>query len=156
MPNIAKMLNDEIQRLARHEIKLATTSLKKDNAVLKHTAAAMKRRLARLESLNKRLLAQAEAARPKGAEVMDDEVKTARITGKMICAIRSRLGLSQDAFAKLVGVSSQSVYQWERKDGRLDFRGGAKAAIVGIRRMRKKEAKERLAEIKQDNSRKSK
>lgn len=146
MPNIAKLLKDEIQRLAKREIKLATDSLRKDNAALKRTVADLKRRLTKLESSNKRLVAKEESERPQGAVNEADPVK-ARITGKMIRAIRSRLGLSQDAFAKLVGVSSQAVYQWERKDGRLDLRGDSKAVIVNIRKMGKREAKQRLADV---------
>ena len=147
MPNIAKILKEEIQRLAKHEIKSATRGLKKDNSVLKRTVAEMKRRLAKLESINKRWVAKAGADGPKAMKVQDDEIKAARITGKMIRSIRSRLGLSQDAFAKLVGASSQTVLMWEHKDGRLQLRGNRKAAIVGIRKMGKRDAKARLAEI---------
>lgn len=146
MPNIAKILKDEIQRLAKREIKVATDSLRKDNAALKRTVADLKRRLAKLESGNKRQPTNAEADSPKVAVVESDEVK-AKITGKMIRSIRSRLGLSQADFAKLVGVSGQTVLQWEHKDGRLDFRGNGKAAIVGIRNIGKREAKKRLEEL---------
>ena len=147
MPNIAKMLKDEIQRISRHEVKSAIATLKKDNASLKKTVADLKRRLAGLEAINKRLVAKTEDSRPKAIETGADEVKSARITAKMIRSIRSRLGLSRDAFAKLAGVSSQSVFQWERKEGRLDFRGDTKAAIVGIRKLDKREAKQRLSEM---------
>lgn len=145
MPNIAKLLKEEIQRLARSEIKSATAILKKDNTVLKRTVADLKRRLTKLESAAKRVIPKAEARTPKITKDAPSEVK-ARITGKMIRSIRSRLGLSQDAFAKLVGVSSQAVYQWERKDGRLDLRGDSKAAIVGIRKLGKREVAQRLGQ----------
>ena len=150
VPNIAKLLKDEIQRLAKREIKLATDNLRKDNAALKRTVADLKRRLTKLESDNKRLVAKAEVDRPQTA-ANDAEPVKARITGKMILSIRQRLGLSQNAFAKLVGVSSQAVYQWERRDGRLDLRGDSKAAIVGIRSMGKREAQQRLAGISGTN-----
>jgi DNA-binding transcriptional regulator YiaG len=148
MPNIAKMLKDEIQRLARHEIKVAIAGLRKDNAVLKRTVADLKRRSAKLESVNKRLVAKTGAGSPREDSIPEDKVKSARISGRMIRSIRDRLGLSQQAIAKLMGVSSQAVYQWERKGGRLDLRGNNKARVVAIRSMGKREAKQRLAEMK--------
>lgn len=66
----------------------------------------------------------------------------------MIRSIRARFGLPQDNFARLAGVNGQSVYQWERKDGRLDFRGDTKRVIVDIRKMTKEEAMLRLGELK--------
>ena len=149
MPSIEKVLKDEIKRLSRREIKAATTSLRKDNAALKHSVADLKRRLSQLESINKKVVAKVEASQPKPSEEdFSNEVKSARITAKMIRSIRDRLGLSQDNFARLVGVSGQTVYQWERKPGRLDFRGDAKPVIVAVRKMTKDEAKLRLAELK--------
>ena len=147
MPNIAKILKDEIQRLARHEIKVAVTSLRKDNIALKRTVADLKRRLTTLEAANKRQAKKSEAVPSADAEITDSKVKAARISGKMIRSIRARLGLSQDAFARLVGVSSQAVYQWEAKLGRLDLRGDSKARIVAIRLLGKREAKQRLADM---------
>lgn len=146
MVNFTKTLKDEIQRLARREIKAAISGLRKDNAALKHGAADLKRRLAAVEAVNKRLTAMAQEAQPK-TESMDGQDKT-RITAKMIRAIRDRLGLSQNAFAKLVGVSSQAIIQWEHKDGRLKFRGDTKQRIVGIRKLGKREVKAKLAELK--------
>lgn len=149
MPNIAKILRDEMQRLARREVKMATAPLRKDTIALKHAVADQKRRVALLERDNKRLVRQTEKT-AKGVSVRpgDDDVSKARITAKMIRSIRSRLGVSQADFAKLVGVSGQSVYQWERKPGRLSFRGDAKASVVRVRKLTKAEAKKQLGKIK--------
>lgn len=147
--NIAKILKDEIQRLAKKEIKAALIGLRKDNSALKHGAADMKRRLTALEAANKRLVARGRVENANGAEMAEDEVKSARITGKMVRSIRTRLGLSQNALAKLVGVSSQAVIQWEHKDGRLSFRGDTKQRIVAIRKLGKREAKDRLSGMTQ-------
>ena len=67
----------------------------------------------------------------------------------MIRSIRARLKLSQADFAALVNVSPQSVLQWEHKEGRLAFLGQTKAAIIEVRKMKVREAKRRLQEIKQ-------
>jgi DNA-binding transcriptional regulator YiaG len=145
MPNIAKLLKDEIQRLARKEVKTSIAGLRKDNSRLKRTAADFKRRLATLESVQKRLAARTDAKSVSRPSIEDAAVKSARITGKMIRSIRKRLGISQDAFARLVGVSSQTVYMWEHKNGRIALRGKGKAAIVGIRKLGKREVKKMLS-----------
>jgi DNA-binding XRE family transcriptional regulator len=68
----------------------------------------------------------------------------ARITGKMVRRIRSRLKLTQAELAALLGVSAQSVYQWERKGGPLTFRRDTKAKLVAVRDMGIHEAKRAL------------
>ncbi len=145
MPDIAKVLREEIQRLARKEVKAATAGIQKDNATLKRTAADHKRRLALLESDNKRLLAQAKKLRETVVKAPDDEVEKARITPKMIKSIRNRLGLSQATLAEILGLAANTVYLWEQKDGRLTFRNPeTKASIVSLRGMTKAEAAELL------------
>jgi DNA-binding transcriptional regulator YiaG len=147
MPNIAKVLKDEFARLAKKEMKAIAASLKKDVVALKRAAADQKRRLAKVERDNGRLLRFVEKAREKSVQVSSEEVASARITAKMIRSIRRRLGLSQAEFAQLAGVSSVSVFQWEHKAGRLTFRGDSKANIVAVRKMSKIEARKKLDEM---------
>ena len=147
MPNIQEVLRAEIQRLARREIKTAITGLKKDNVTLKRTVADHKRRLVQLERDNKRLLGQAMKLRETAAKPAENEVQKARITAKMIRSIRGRLGLSQAAFAEILGVHQVSVYEWERKEGRLTFRNPeTKTEIVRLRGMTKAEVAKLLEE----------
>ena len=140
MPDIAKVLREEIQRLTRKEIKAAIAYLKKDNATLKRTAADHKRRLAQLERDNKRLLTQAKKLRETAVKPADVEVEKARITAKMIKSIRDKLGLSQAKLAEILGITPNTVLLWEKKEGRLTFRNPeTKAAIVSLRAMTKAE-----------------
>lgn len=143
MPDIAKVLKEEIQRLARKEIRAATANLRKDTIALKRAVNEQKRRIDALERQNKKL--HAGAAKPKG-EKQDAEspVVNARISAKMIKSIRKRLGLSQAQLAKLLGVNGQTVYQWEHKEGRLTFRRNIKERIVEIRNLGAREAKKLL------------
>ena len=53
--------------------------------------------------------------------------------------------MTQEEFAKLVGVSSQGVYVWESKPGMLRLREATKAALMAVRGLGAREAKERLA-----------
>jgi len=140
MPNIAYVLREEIQRLARKEVKAAIVSIKKDNATLKRTAADHKRRLAQLEKDNKYLLEQAKKLQEYAGTPPNVEVEKARITAKMIKSVRDRLGLSQAKLAKILGVATNTVLLWEQKDGRLIFRNpDVKASIVSLRSMTKAE-----------------
>ena len=52
-----------------------------------------------------------------------------------------------DAFAKLVGESSNAVYQWESKPGMLRLRNNTRAAVFAARQLGAREAKARLAEM---------
>ena len=145
MPDIAKILREEIQRLARREVKAAIASLKKDNVILKRTAADHKRRLVQIEKDNRHLLAQAKKLRETVVKTPDVEVEKARITAKMIKSIRDRLGLSQAALANILEVAPNTVLLWEQKEGRLTFRNPeTKAAIVSLRGMTKAEVAESL------------
>lgn len=153
MPNIGVMLKDEIRRLARKEVKEATAKLHKSNVLLKRAVADHKRRIADLERQNKQLLAEAESRRAKTLKASDTEVGRARITGDMIRRTRAKLRLSQSELAKLLGVSGQSVYQWERKGGRLQLRGGTKAAVVEVRTLGAREAKRRLESLAESRPR---
>ena len=144
MPDLGGMLKEEIRRLARKEVRTAIANLRKDNAMLKRVAADHKRRLAKVERENRQLMTDAVKPRKQALPASEDVVQSARITGKMIRGIRAKLKLSQADFAKLVAVNPQTVYQWERKQGRLVFRGNSKAAIVELRKLHPHEAQERL------------
>ena len=60
-------------------------------------------------------------------------------------SLRKKLGLTQEAFGKLVGVTNLSVYHWEKKNGPLGVREATRAAILAVRGLGVREAKERLA-----------
>ncbi len=144
MPNLAKVLKDEIQRLARKEIRAATATLRKDNAALKRAIADHKRRLATLEMDNRRLLSHMQKARKGSIRASDEEIQKARITANVIRGMRDKYGLSQAELALLLDVNPQTVYQWEHREGRLSFRGDAKAAIVQLRKLTASEVASRL------------
>lgn len=142
MPNVGSILREEIKRLALRVTRPVFTPLKKDVAVLKRTIAEHKRALARLQSENARLVAEADARLMAPPAISDEELKSARISPRLIRSQRNRLGLSRDAFAKLLGVSSGSVFAWE--GGRSKPRAAAKVTLVAIRKLGRREARRRL------------
>jgi DNA-binding transcriptional regulator YiaG len=148
MPNIAKVLKDEISRISRKEAKAAVAPIRRPSVRVRKDVADLKRQMATMEKANKVLqarLAKFEAAQP----VVTAEPQNDRgwISGKGVKSLRKKLGLSQNDFAALVGVSGQAVYQWERKSGMLKLRNVTKDKVFAVRGIGTKEARQRLAEM---------
>jgi DNA-binding XRE family transcriptional regulator len=142
MPNIASVLKEEIARVARKEVRSDTQSLKKSSASHRSDIAAMKRRIAALEQLVKRLGKQAGAKRAEPDTGLP--AGSFRFSASGLMSQRKRLGLSAAEAGKLLGVSDQSVYKWE--NGKTRPRASQFAAIAALRGMSKKQAAARLAE----------
>ena len=147
MPNVAQLLKAEITRLAKREVKAGVATIKADNIKLKKSNADLKRRVAQLERDNRRLVAAENKRIKEVPEIVPEKAEKARITAKGMRSLRKRLGLSQAAFAKLLGVSAQIVQVWERKEGPLNVRDTTRAAILSIRGIGAREAKAKLEEI---------
>jgi DNA-binding transcriptional regulator YiaG len=140
MANIGQVLKEEIGRLSRRQIRQDTAALKKDSVWLKRTVADMKRRITTLERENRLLKAQVSRQLPAESPGTDN-IKKLRVTGPMIQKLRKRLKISQADLGILLGVSGQSVYQWERRDDRLRLRENAKVALYRVRKMGIREIK---------------
>ena len=146
MPNIGKVLKDEIARISRKGVKSAIGGLGKSNVNLKKIVADLKKRVASLEKENRRLIAEAKKNKLEPTEKPSEEQENARFTSKGIRSLRNRLGLTQADFAKLVGATTHAVYLWEKKEGPLNLRDKTKTALLSIRAMGAREAKEKLEE----------
>ena len=146
MPNIGKVLKDEIARISRKEVKASISALGKSNIDLKKILSDLKKRVASLEKENRRLVAQAKKTKPEPAEKASEKREKARFTSKGIRSLRNRLRLTQADFAKLIGATPHAVYLWEKKNGALNLREKTKAALLSIRGMGAREAKAKLEE----------
>jgi len=146
MPNIAKAFKDEISRISRKEAKHAVGPFRKPVASARRTFADLKRRVAALEKECKRLGAALTKVPPPAPQ---ESAAKGRgwISGNGVRTLRQKLGLSQESFAKLVGVSPQGVYQWERKSGMLRLRDKTRAVLLAARQLGAREARARLAEM---------
>ena len=146
MSNIITALKAGIARIARKEAKQAVAPLHKPTTGARHVLADLKRRVAALEKENKRmaaLLSKIPQPEPK------EEPAKAKgwISGKGVRSLRQKIGLSQEAFAKLVGVSPNCVYQWESKPGMLRLREKTRTSVIAARGLGAREAKAKLAEM---------
>jgi DNA-binding transcriptional regulator YiaG len=148
MSNVVKALKAEIARISKREAKSATQAIGKSNTWLRKTVADLKKRLVVLEKENKRLTAAMKKYQVAQPEKVDtQEASKVRLTSKSIHSLRRKLRLSQADFGKLLGTTPGSVHLWEKKDGPLNLRDKTKAAILSIRGMGAREAKEKLAEL---------
>lgn len=149
--NLSQVLKAEILRLSRKEVKAAISKVHKPTVQLKHAVAALKRSVDRLAKENKRLqgvLDKLVKNNPALITPPPEKSNKARITGKGMKSLRKKLRLTQAQFGKLLGVSSQAVVNWEKKNGALKVRGNTKAAVLAIRGIGAREAKNRVEGMK--------
>jgi uncharacterized Zn finger protein/DNA-binding XRE family transcriptional regulator len=66
------------------------------------------------------------------------------VTGKTVAALRTKLGMSQNQFAQLLGVSALSINNWEKKSGKLTLRARTLDAWNAAKRLTKKQAWQKL------------
>ncbi len=135
MPDIGKVLKDEIARIARREAKGMLGVHIKAIRSLKREVAALK----------KQVPAPVSVKKPLAADVPLQQGRKVWFTGKGVKGIRARLGLSQVAFARLCGVSSNAVWLWETvKPGKLNLRAATREVLSKVRSMSPAAAKRAL------------
>lgn len=140
MPNIASILKEEISRLARKEVRTEIERLRKAGAQYRSDIAELKRRVAALEKQS----AQREGKAPQKAGSPADNELTGRtrFSAKGFASQRQKLGLSAAEMGSLVGVSAQTIYNWEAEKSRP--RQAQMATVAAMRGMGKRQAKARL------------
>ena len=143
MPNIAVALREEIARLARKEIRAQTDALRKASAEYRKRIAEMKRQVAELQ--RKVTFLEKHAGKNMPVKAVKTEGESFRFSAKGLRTNRKRLGLSAADFGKLIAVTGQTIYKWERETSRP--REKQLAGLAALRRMGKKEAQAKLEEM---------
>lgn len=142
MPNFASQIKTEISRLAKKESRQETAVLKKASAHHRSDIAALKRRVAQLESVIGKLTKVSKRLTKTVEPVADDEKLRWRVPG--FVSLRKNLGLSAEQMGKLVGVTGQSIYKWEQ--GKSRPRPEQLKAIAAVRKMGKRQVMEMLGD----------
>ena len=143
MPNLASALKEEIVRLARKELRKEVEGLKKASAQYRSSIAAIKRQLAALEKQQSRLSRKGTVK--VAPEVGDEGTTRFRYSAKRFAAQRQKLGLSAGDMGTLIGVSAQTIYNWEAEKSRP--RQQQLAAIAAVRSMGKRHIKAQLEAV---------
>lgn len=140
MANIGVVLKDEIMRLSRKAVREFVGPVQSNSAAHRRSIAALKRQVAELE---RKVALLAKAASRQGNEVapLSSETKP-RFQARGLRSLRARLGLSAEEFGRLIGVTGQSVYNWESE--KTMPRQEQVQAIAALRTTGKREVMARL------------
>ena len=145
MTTLAVALKDEIRRLARKEIKAhtgptaqAVAQFRREIAKLKRQSRDHEKKIAFLEAQERKRI-----GKPESANGTDDG---ARFSARSVKAQRRRTGLSAADYAKLVGVSGLTIYNWE--NGKSRPRKEQLASLIAVRGLGKRQAQAKLELLK--------
>lgn len=148
MTTLAVALKDEIRRLARKEIKAQTgttaravTQYRREIARLKRQVRDHEKKIAFLEGHERKRLNEPEAS--------NGPHENARFSARSVQAQRRRTGLSAADYARLVGVSTLTIYNWEQ--GKSRPRQAQFASLAALRGIGKREALAKLKLLEADN-----
>ncbi len=142
MAKLESIIKSEIQRLAKREVRSAFRPLRKEVWGLKLKLSNLLKNFTVLDRLAKEI-SKAKSTEPK-LEASPEEVKASRLTPERIAGLRKKLGISQRELGLLVGASLGAVAMWEK--GKFKPKGEKKAALVALRKVRKRDVRKMLAE----------
>lgn len=142
MSNFAQTLKQEIQRLARKEVRGVARKQVAAIRHLKKNVAELRRAVTALEKEKKLIVRQVARVAPAAAEI--DEGQRVRITGKGIRSLRKKWGISQAAFGKVIGVSLPCVVLWEKAKGAIRMREKARNGYLAKRNLGAREVQKIL------------
>ena len=118
MAGIAQVLKEEIKRISKKE----TLRL---NSELKSEVSRLKKEIEKLKVVIAEVVVSDMAA-----ETQDEN--DVQLTGKEVRRLRAKMKLSQAALSVELGVSTQSIYNWEKRRGVIRFRGTTKRALAKL------------------------
>src|SRR4051812_43756943 len=111
MPNLNAVLNDQIRRLARREIRAQAKKTRRLTAQHRRDIAELKRQVRSIERAVK--VIQRQEKRLRGSGQTSENLNGVRFRADGLRSHRAKLGLSAKDYGRLVGASGLSVYHWE-------------------------------------------
>ena len=141
MPNIATVLKEEIRRLAKKEAKRQVAPLRKTTTQHRRDIAALKRELREQGRRNAKLEKALARGMVTGASAPSADTAP-RFSPTWLAKHRAKLGVSAADYAKLVGVSGLTIYNWEK--GKTRPRAAQLEALSAVRGMGKRQVVGRL------------
>lgn len=141
MPDIASTLKVEIARIARKELRSETEDIKKASARYRAELSGLRRRIDSLERELKRAIKKREVRLVPSAADPGSAVPR-RFSAVRLAATRKKLDVSAADFGALIGVSGQSIHNWET--GKARPRAEQLEAIASVRGIGKREVAARL------------
>ncbi|QBK03783.1 helix-turn-helix domain-containing protein [Hylemonella gracilis] len=140
MANISSLLKSEITRLARKEIRSEVEGLKKAVAHYRSDIAKLKRELAAQE----KKIARLGKSTPSAISDTSDDGPKLRFRAAGFASLRKKLGLSAADMGKILNVSLQTIYHWEK--GTAKPRASQLVRIAEVRKLGRRGAAAKLAD----------
>jgi DNA-binding transcriptional regulator YiaG len=142
MPNIGALLKQKIQRLAARvsgsqgeSTRRTVIAQRKQIATLRTQVAALEKQVVNLQKGVKATTSPTTPEQPTKA--------VRRMRASAIRAMRVRLGITASQLAKLLGVSDQSIYNWEHE--KASPKTAQAAALLELKGLGKRQVRKRLA-----------
>ena len=142
MAKVESIIKSEIVRLAKHEVRSVSRPLRKEVWGLRLKLSNLIKNFTVMDRLAKEVL-KGKSAEPR-LEASPEEVKASRLSPERIAGLRKKLGISQRELGILVGATIGAVASWE--GGKFKPQGEKKAALVALRKIRKREVRRMLNE----------
>jgi DNA-binding transcriptional regulator YiaG len=139
---IEAAIKEAILRGARRQVRAVTVPVRREVRRLRRTLGELRREMAALREVASQWQRVAPSA-PWRPDVSEDELRAARLSAGLIRKLRRRLALSQAALARLVGVSTGAVVQWEQ--GRSAPSGQNRKNLIALRKLGRRDVKRALA-----------
>lgn len=149
MANIRTVLNDEISRLSRREIRKQVEPVRKASAAYRRDIAALKRQV---QELKRAVSVLAKRPRQQSEAKVGVSTRPLRFVAKGLVSLRARLGLSAAELAQLIGVSGQTIYNWEHK--KTTPRKEQLVSLAHLRALGKREVQTRLQSLQEPKPKK--
>jgi DNA-binding transcriptional regulator YiaG len=139
MGKVGSIINSEIIRLAKREIRKVLIPLKRDVRLLKSTVSQLRKSVLSLE----RSAAQRQKELSKHEtrlEAPREEIK--RFSPRLLQSLRKRLGITQKELAILAGVTIGAAHLWET--GKFRPKDNKMGVDVALRKLNRRQVRELL------------
>jgi len=143
MGKLESTIKSEIHRLAKREVRATFLPIRREVWSMKLKLSNLIRNFTVVGRVIKEHAKQYKENK-LNLEASPEEVKASRLTPESIQNLRKKLGISQRELGILIGVTIGAVAMWEK--GKFRPKGDKKAALVGLRKLRKREVKKILME----------
>jgi len=143
MGKVGSIINSEIIRLAKREVRKVSIPLKRDVRLLKNMISQVRKSVLSLE----RFAAQKQkelSKRKIQLEAPPEEIKQSRFSPRLIRSLRKKLRITQKELAVLAGVTVGAAHLWEM--GKFRPKDNKMGVLVALRKLTRSDVKKLLEE----------
>lgn len=108
------------------------------------TATGTKKRQTKSGQRKVHVKAPTVPPKPEAQNAPGTARRTRSVTGKAVARLRTRFGMSQNEFARLLGVSIATIGNWEKKSGKLALQARSLDAWETVKQLTRQQARRKL------------